>query len=102
MKIDRIGETNIANNGLKMKVIAYRNCHDIDVEFETGEIVYNASYNNFTRGGIGIKKVILDKKPIPKNKKVITKRKIEPKHIGESVIAKNGLKATIINYKNYN
>lgn len=98
---ERVGEEKIANNGLKMKIIAYRNCHDIDVEFETGEIIYNASYNNFTRGGIGAKKVILDKKPIPKNKKVITKRKIEPKHIGESVIAKNGLKATIIDYKNY-
>lgn len=35
----RIGEKRIANNGLEMKIITYRRCDDIDIEFSNGTIV---------------------------------------------------------------
>ena len=51
--IDRIGEENIAKNGMKMKIIAYRSCHDIDIEFEDGIRVYHRRYSIFKKGEIG-------------------------------------------------
>lgn len=45
----RVGETNIARNGLKMTIIAYRSCTDIDVEFEDG-VITNTSYKMFKDG----------------------------------------------------
>ncbi len=51
---ERIGESRIANNGHTMTIIAYRNCHDIDIKFDNDEIVKHAGYNNFTRGKIGL------------------------------------------------
>ena len=50
--ISRIGETNVANNGLKMKIVAYRNSRSIDVEFENGTIVNDVRYNSFLKGAI--------------------------------------------------
>lgn len=51
---ERVGEEKVANNGHIMKIIAYRHCHDIDVEFDNGEIAEHVGYNNFTRGSIGL------------------------------------------------
>ena len=53
---ERINESRIANNGHTMTIIAYRNCHDIDIKFDNGKIVKHAGYNNFTRGKIGLPK----------------------------------------------
>lgn len=50
--INRVGETNVAKNGLKMKIIAYRNHTDIDVQFEDGTIVKGKTYTSFKRGMI--------------------------------------------------
>ena len=33
-KINKLGESGVAKNGLKMEIIAYRNSNDIDVKFE--------------------------------------------------------------------
>ena len=33
-KIDRIGETNISNEGCVVKIMEYNNCDDIIVEFQ--------------------------------------------------------------------
>lgn len=49
---DRTGESKIMKNGLKATIINYRNCEDIDVEFENNEIAYNHKYSNFIRGKI--------------------------------------------------
>lgn len=46
----RVGETKINNKGLKMRIIAYRGCNDIDVEFEDGSVAYNVSYYSFSNG----------------------------------------------------
>lgn len=48
----RLGEININNQGLKMKIIKYNGCMDIDVEFEDGYITYNTRYSLFKKGSI--------------------------------------------------
>lgn len=48
----RIGEENINNQGLKMKIIRYRMNKDIDVEFEDGWIARNKEYKNFKNKNI--------------------------------------------------
>ena len=47
--MNRIGETNIAKNGMKMTIIAYRSHNDIDVQFEDGKIVKNSTYYKFNK-----------------------------------------------------
>ena len=54
MKIDRVGEVNRANNGMLMKIVAYRSCKSIDVQFENGVTVYNKVYWDFKRGVLGL------------------------------------------------
>ena len=85
---NRIGETNIATNGMKMTIIAYRGCDDIDIQFEDSAIAYNRKYINFKKGTI--------KHPTVNAMNI----KSTKNHIGETNIAKNGLKMTIIAYKN--
>jgi len=51
-RIGRIDEKNIANNGLVMTIIAYRDKDDIDLQFEDGTIVYNKNYFDFRKGQI--------------------------------------------------
>ena len=48
--MNRLKETNIANNGQKMTIIAFRRCYDLDVQFEDGTIVRNKTYTNFKSG----------------------------------------------------
>ena len=87
---DRIGETRIANNGLKMTIVAYHNANNIDVQFEDGTIIKHKQYNCFIRGRIAHPTIISPNILCPK----ISDR------VGESKIANNGLKMTIIEYKN--
>lgn len=49
----RLGQENIANNGLKMKIIKYRSFDDIDVLFENNIVVRHRRYYNFQKGNIG-------------------------------------------------
>lgn len=50
--IKREGESSINSQGLKMKIIRYGNCEDVDVEFEDGITVKNMTYQNFKKGTI--------------------------------------------------
>lgn len=79
---DRTGETSIASNGQKITIIKYRKNNDIDVMFDDGKntIVKHKSYIAFQQGRI----------TNPETKT----------HIGETMIAKNGQKMTIIDYRN--
>ena len=77
----RIGETNIANCGMKMTIIEYRNSMDIDVKFENGYISRNKSYANFKKG------IILNYDTKNSDK------------IGKTNIANCGMKMTIIEYR---
>lgn len=79
--VDRIGEINIANNGMQMQIIAYRGTYDVDIQFEDGVIVRNRSYKNFKSGCI--------KYPTPDR-------------TGEVKIATNGMKMEIIAYRSSN
>ena len=49
---NRIGETAVATCGMKMTIIAYRGCNDIDVRFEDGQEVYHKAYYSFKSGEI--------------------------------------------------
>ena len=40
----KLGESNVANNGMNMTIIAYRGTADLDIQFEDGIIVCNKSY----------------------------------------------------------
>lgn len=84
---DRIGEKNIANNGMQMTIIAYRNSTDIDIQFDDDIIVYNKTYNSFKKGTI--------RHPVVKSKHKNTLSN----RIGETSIATNGMKMTIIKYR---
>lgn len=84
-----IGETAIATNGLKMKLVDYRSNIDVDVEFEDGEMQYHVSYRNFQNGQVvhpHIPNAILYK-----NAK---------KYIGKTNVATNGLSIFIKDYRN--
>ena len=50
--INRVGETNINSQGLKMTIIKYNKNSDIDVEFEDGYISKNKRYDSFLKGMI--------------------------------------------------
>ena len=80
---NRLGESNIANNGQTMTIIEYRKYNDIDIQFEDGTIVKHKSYSKFKEGKI-------------KNPNYIQNR------LGESNIANNEQTMTIIEYRNFN
>lgn len=50
----RLGQTNVMNNGIKATIIEYRKYNDIDVQFETGEIIKNTVYSCFQAGSISL------------------------------------------------
>lgn len=52
LKTDRIGETNINNQGFQMTIIAYRKNNDIDIKFFDDFIVRNKRYCHFKDGKI--------------------------------------------------
>lgn len=49
----RIGEKNIANNGMEMTITEYRNSNDIDVRFADGMETRHVSYSSFLAGSVG-------------------------------------------------
>lgn len=83
---DLIGETKVANNGLKMTIIAARTTCDIDIRFENGVIVEHKAYKEFKAGNIGCPN-------IGKYEDIASKR------VGETNTANNGQKMTIIEYR---
>lgn len=52
MKLERVGETHISNEGLKMTIIAYRTSLSCDVQFEDGYVIYNRQYWDVKRGEV--------------------------------------------------
>lgn len=86
-KIDRTGETGIANNGMRMVIKVYRNADDIDVQFEDGTVVEHKSHSKFKHGAIA--------HPNTNTRNAQTAQK----RIGETVYARNGMKMSIIKYR---
>lgn len=50
--INRNGEIGMSNQGLKMKIIKYNTCEDIDIEFENNYVAKNRQYSDFLKGTI--------------------------------------------------
>ena len=48
----RLGEERIMRNGQKAKIVGYRTCKDIDIEFEDGTKVEHKTYQHFKQGFI--------------------------------------------------
>ena len=46
----RVGEVRRNNDGLLMRIKAYRSSRDVDVEFENGNIRYSVTYHSFKSG----------------------------------------------------
>ena len=61
----RLGQVGVNNQGLKMTIIAYRDCKDIDVQFEDGTIVENRQYGEFLKGTIANPNILSDGISIP-------------------------------------
>jgi hypothetical protein len=83
----RVGQTSTAINGQKMTIVAYRHYDDIDIQFEDGTVVKNKNCTDFKRGTV---------------KNPVYREKVKKDHIGETNIATNGQKMTIIEYRDYN
>ena len=62
---NRVGETKIMNCGMNATIINYKNSHDIDVQFEDGEIRHSVQYRDF-RSGILVHPNQLPKRKIKK------------------------------------
>lgn len=88
---DRKGEVRMMCCGLTAEIIEYRSHRDMDIQFEDGAIVTNRPYDLFLRGYIKHP----DKEKSCKNKE---RQLLRDKHIGETKIMNNGLRATIIDY----
>ena len=53
MKVNRMGETNMSNQGYEMKIIEYNNAHDIIVEFQDEyKAKIHTQYSNFKNGEV--------------------------------------------------
>lgn len=87
----RKGETVYNSDGLKMTCIEYRLSTDIDIQFEDGTVLTHKDYYAFKRGKY--------KNPNYTKSKPIKVSKSKLTHKGESIIAKNGMKMTIIDYR---
>lgn len=90
LRDDRVGEVRRANNGMLMKILAYRSVKDIDVQFEDGVIVCNKRYSAFDKGNIGHPKVKLSK---------VSDEDIK-RYLGMEKVMSCGMKAKIIAYRN--
>ncbi len=77
-RTDRIKEERVMSNGMKAAIIAYRKNNDIDVQFEDETIITHKTYSAFESGYI-------------RNPNI---------HINEERVMNNGMKATIIAYRN--
>ena len=96
----RVGETNRANNGQMMKIIAYRNASDIDVEFEDGTVVSGVTYSHFKEGRVRNRSYVAAKPPVPKEKKEPISR-IWDDRVGEESLSKDGQLMKIIAYRGF-
>ena len=80
---NRVGETAVANCGMEMTIIAYRNVKDVDVRFEDGQEVYHKAYYSFKSGNIA------------------PPRDLQKERIGETAVATCGMEMTIIAYRSF-
>ncbi len=73
-----IGETVMANCGQSMKIIAYKNYKNIDVEFEDGTVICSKTYAAFKKG------------------QILNPNLVKSQQIGEVITAVNGQQMKIV------
>lgn len=84
----RIGTEIMSTSGQKMKIIAYRNCEHLDVQFEDGTIVRDKRWDNFRIGHIANPNV---------NGHCVEEAR--QRREGMMGIAKNGLRMKLVAYR---
>ena len=77
----RVGETRTMRNKMEATITAWRKHNDIDVTFSDGYVVYNTSVEKFERG-------------------TLENPNAQHTRVGETNVMRNGLKATITEYRN--
>ena len=82
--INRVGETQMMNCGMRATIIRYREYADIDVRFEDGKVVVHKTYGSFENGNIA-------------NPNIKTFTEVR---LGETRMMNCGMKTTIIRYGN--
>lgn len=85
--VNHIGETNKANNGQMMTIVAWHGFSNIDIQFDDGTIVYGKRYDHFKQGYVN-------------NPKCPPKRVKPGDRVGQTNRASNGLMMTIEVYRN--
>lgn len=93
LQFTRIGETMTNSDGCIGTIIAYRLTNDIDIQFNDGTILKHKNYYSFKKG--------LYKNPNYKKSEPVKVVKTKPSKVGETIIANNGQKMTIISYRSY-
>jgi len=96
---ERLGIVNAMNCGMNAKIIAYRNNHDMDIEFEDGVIVHT-SYDGFVKGTTCHPALIKKQRGnyfAKSNKEQLERSK--QSHLGEAKTMNNGMKASIVAYR---
>ena len=88
----RIGETNIACNGLKMTIIEYHDAKNIDIQFEDGLIIKHKTYNSFRKGEIKHPDITVHDR---------LQQKYKNEYLGTESIMSNGMTAKCIAYRTY-
>ena len=78
---NRVGETKKNNNGQMMKIVAYRGCGDLDVEFDDGTVIEHTCYQYFKRG------------------RMRNSNFNRQQHVGETSTTNKGQKMTIVAYR---
>lgn len=86
MRVNRVGESNISNEGYKMTIKEYRSAKSIDVEFDDGTIRKDVQYSSFKSGRIS---------KIPRERK----NNLSEKRIGEENVAECGMRMRITAYR---
>ena len=84
--LGRLGEVGKSKEGEEIKIIAYRSSNDIDVQFPDGFTRTGQIYTRFKAGRIS------------RHNRLEDDEKQRKERVGETVVARNGLKATIIRY----
>lgn len=87
MNQKHIGEENRNVDGIKMTIVEWKDTNHVTVEFETGQRA-NTKYYRFKNGAVHCPNFVIDAS--------------RQQYIGNTNIAKNGMKMTVVDYLDHN
>lgn len=94
----RVGLVNRSVNGQLMTIIDYRGAREVDIAFEDGTVVTGQSFENFLSGKILLPSEMAGRKILRPVIKATGIYKLDER-IGETSVANNGQRMTIIRYR---